>query len=142
MKMNIRWPRLLIPLLFIVFLGNNVLAANDLTPIASPSAVVTLLREAKTHFDAGESEQAAALLERALRIEPRNPVLWHNLAGVRLRQEDWSRAASLAAKSNAFAVENKWLRVRNWILIALACEGMGNNDCARESRKRAWALAN
>jgi len=146
MKTCIRWPSLLIPLLFIVSFSNNVPAANFSTGyfirVAPPSAVVTLLAEAKSHFDAGESEQSAALLERALRIEPRNPVLWHNLAGVRLRQEDWARAASLAAKSNAFAVENKWLRVRNWIIIALACDGMGNNECAREARKRAWALAN
>jgi tetratricopeptide (TPR) repeat protein len=146
MKMNVKAFNLLISLLLVISFSNTVLAAHfstsPLTQVASPSAVVTLLTEAKSHFDAGENEQSAALLERALRIEPRNPVLWHNLAGVRLRQEDWARAASLAAKSNAFAVENKWLRVRNWIIIALACDGMGNHECARESRKRAWALAN
>ncbi len=108
----------------------------------SKAAVMTLLSEAKTFFDEGESEQAAAILERALRIDPRNPVLWHNLAGIRLQQEDWVRAASLAAKSNSLAVENKWLRVRNWVLIALACDGMGDMDCTMEARNRARALAN
>lgn len=107
----------------------------------SSSAVVALLKEAKTHFEAGENEQAAAILERALRIDPRNSILWHNLAGVRLQQQDWTRAASLAAKSNALAVHDKWLRVRNWIVIALACEGMGDTECAIEARKRAQALA-
>ncbi len=107
----------------------------------SASAVTALLTEAKVYFEEGQHEQAAAKLERALRIDPRNPVLWHNLAGVRLQQDDWGRAASLAAKSNALAVENKWLRVRNWIIIALACEGMNDTSCGLEARKRARILA-
>lgn len=105
------------------------------------SAISSLINDAKKHFEAGESEQAAALLERALRIDPRNPILWHNLAGVRLQQEDWSRAANLASKSNAFANDSKWLRVRNWVVIALACEGMSDKNCAQEARKRARVLA-
>ncbi len=105
------------------------------------SAITSLLNDAKKHFEAGESEQAAALLERALRIDPRNPILWHNLAGVRLQQEDWSRAANLASKSNTFSNDSKWLRVRNWVVIALACEGMGDKNCAQEARKRARVLA-
>ncbi|EIJ42514.1 hypothetical protein BegalDRAFT_1635 [Beggiatoa alba B18LD] len=114
-----------------------------LLPVADPTkAVSELLMEAKKSFEEGQSEQAAALLERALRIDPRNPILWHNLAGVRLQQEDWSRAASLAAKSNALAVENKALRVRNWVVIALACEGLHDLDCTKEARNRARALAN
>ncbi|AUI70214.2 tetratricopeptide repeat protein [Beggiatoa leptomitoformis] len=118
-------------------------AQGALLSVADPTkAIVELLMEAKKSFEEGQSEQAAALLERALRIDPRNPILWHNLAGVRLQQEDWSRAASLAAKSNALAVENKLLRVRNWIVIALACEGLRDVDCTKEARNRARALAN
>jgi len=107
----------------------------------SSSAITTLLEEAKEFFEKKEYEQATALIERALRISPKNPVLWHNLAGVRLQQEQWNRAASLAAKSNSLAVKNTMLRVRNWVVIALACEGLGDPDCAEESRKRARILA-
>lgn len=109
--------------------------------VDSTSAVSALLAEAKTYFEEGQHEQAAAKLERALRIDPYNPILWYNLAGVRLQQEDWERAASLAAKSNSLAVDNKWLRVRNWVVIALACEGMKDANCAGEARKRARILA-
>jgi len=107
----------------------------------SSSAIESLLTEAQDFYEKKEHEQAAALLERALRINSRNAVLWHNLAGVRLKQEQWSRAASLAAKSNALAVKNVDLRVRNWIVIALACEGLGDADCAAEARRRAYILA-
>ena len=123
--------------ILLLILFSQPLWADD-----SRAAVIALLREAKIFYEEGQSEQAAALLERALRIDPRNPVLWHNLAGVRLQQQDWVRAASLAAKSNSLAVDNKWLRVRNWVLVAQACEGMGDMDCTAEARNRARALAN
>ncbi len=107
----------------------------------SSSAVAALLIEAKSEFSKGRSEQAAAVLERALRIEPQNPILWHNLAGVRLQQTEWAKAASLAAKSNTLSSKDKWLRIRNWTVIALACDGMGDKKCMREARNRAQALA-
>ena len=122
-------------IVFCLFITPASLAAD------SSSAIKALLEEAKEFFVKGESEQAAALIERALRISPKNPVLWHNLAGVRLQQEQWSRAASLAAKSNSLAVKKTMLRVRNWVVIALACEGLGDADCANEARKRARTLA-
>lgn len=105
------------------------------------AAVETLLNQAKEQFEQNETEQAAALLERALRIEPRNSILWHNLAGVRLKQQDWQRAANLAAKSNTLAGDNKWLRVRNWVITAIACEGMGDKECTQEAKQRSKALA-
>jgi predicted Zn-dependent protease len=108
------------------------------------NAIVSLLSESFKQYDAQKYEQAAALLERALGIDVRNPILWHNLAGVRLKQEDWKRAADLATKSNTLIVgseDQKGLRIRNFMLIALACEGMQEDKCANEARKRAYALA-
>jgi predicted Zn-dependent protease len=125
-------------IILLLFLFTSVATIAD-----SRSAVVSLVMDAKTYFENDQFEQAAALLERALRIKPRNPYLWHNLAGVRLTQEDWNRAANLAKKSNALAGGEdtyKELRVRNWVLITLACEGMDNDQCTAEARSRAQAL--
>lgn len=119
----------------------NASATLPYLKVDTSAAVIALLDQAKDYFSAGENEQAAATLERALRIDPRNPVIWHNLAGVRLEQEDWQRAASLAARSNTFVVDNKWLQVRNWVVIGLACEGMGDRQCVQEAKKMAYALA-
>jgi len=104
------------------------------------SAIIALLGEAKAEFSKKRFENAAAILERALRIEPRNPVLWHNLAGVRLKQEKWAKSASLAAKSNSLAIKDAWLRSRNWVVITKACKGMGDSECMDEARNRAEAL--
>jgi tetratricopeptide (TPR) repeat protein len=108
---------------------------------ASASAINALLNDAYKYYGENQYEQAAAVLERALRIESRNSILWHNLAGIRLQQQDWARALSLAAKSNSLAVGDRVLRIRNWIVIALACDGMQDANCADEARKRAHLLA-
>ncbi|MEK7990963.1 MAG: hypothetical protein VSS52_008155 [Thiotrichaceae bacterium] len=108
------------------------------------NAIVSLLSESFKQYDAQKYEQAAALLERALGIDARNPILWHNLGGVRLKQEDWKRAADLATKSNTLIVgseDQKGLRIRNFMVIALACEGMQDDKCAKDARLRAYALA-
>jgi len=125
-------------IILLLFLFTSVATIAD-----SRSAVVSLIMDAKTYFENDQLEQSAALLERALRIKPHNVYLWHNLAGVRLTQEDWNRAANLAKKSNSLAGNDrtyKELRMRNWVLITQACEGMGNDKCTAEARSRAQAL--
>ncbi|MEY3218952.1 MAG: hypothetical protein RIT27_309 [Pseudomonadota bacterium] len=126
-------------LVIIFWLGLSVpqWAAAD-----SSNAVAALLKESRDEFVQERYEQAAALLERALRIDPRNAILWHDLAGVRLKQDEWRKAMSLAAKSNELAIDNKWLRIRNWTLIALACEGLNDKNCAKDAQGRAKTLAN
>ena len=63
---------------------------------------------------------AAASLERALRIEPRNAVLWNRLAHVRYEQKQYALASSLAAKSNTLAGRDAALRADNDRLIKQA----------------------
>jgi len=83
-------------------------------------AVLALLNEATRQESSGDLEVAAAKLERALRIEPRNAVLWHHLAAVRLRQGQTQLAISLAQKSNSFAARDAELVERNQRIIEQA----------------------
>ncbi|MBI3775308.1 MAG: tetratricopeptide repeat protein [Gammaproteobacteria bacterium] len=83
-------------------------------------AVLALLSEATRQENGGDLEVAAAKLERALRIEPRNAVLWHHLATVRLRQGQAQLAVSLAQKSNSFAAHDSELVERNQRIIEQA----------------------
>lgn len=80
-------------------------------------AVLALLNEATRQENGGDLEVAAAKLERALRIEPRNALLWHHLATVRLRQGQMQLAMSLAQKSNSFAARDSELMERNQHII-------------------------
>ena len=80
-------------------------------------AIAGLMESARADAASGKLVQAAASLERALRIEPRNPRLWHELARVRVRQGDTAQAANLAARSNSFAGSDAALRSANQNII-------------------------
>ncbi|MBV9191111.1 MAG: tetratricopeptide repeat protein [Betaproteobacteria bacterium] len=81
------------------------------------------MESARTDVAAGKLPSAAASLERALRIEPRNPRLWQQLARVRLQQGDFAQAENLAARSNSFAGSDTTLRAENQRIIEEARAG-------------------
>ena len=78
------------------------------------------MESARTDAAAGRLPNAAASLERALRIEPRNPRLWQELARVRLQQGDFAQAESMAARSNTWAGGDSTLRAENQRIIEQA----------------------
>lgn len=79
--------------------------------------VLALLSQAKEQEQAGNPEKAAAVLERALRIEPRNAELWYRLALLRLQQGQLDLAKSFASKSTALAQDNDALQLKNRTII-------------------------
>ena len=86
-------------------------------------AVAGLMDSARTDAAAGRLAEAAATLERALRIEPRNPRLWQELARLRLQQGDFPQAESLAQRSNSWAGSDGALRAENARIIEQARAG-------------------
>lgn len=114
--------------------------AAPLPPVSGNRAVVALLERARQEAGSGRRESAAASLERALRIEPRNPRLWHELARLRLTQGQYAQAVSLAQKSNSLAVRERTLQALNWHLIADARIAQGDPSGAAQARKLAEDL--
>lgn len=104
---------------------------------ASGPAVLALLSHAETRTGAGELDRAAATVERALDIEPRNPFVYHRLAALRLAQEQPGQAEALARKSNSLAGDNPYLQARNWALIARARRMRGDGLGADTAAARA-----
>ncbi len=104
-------------------------------------AVLDLLERARVASRAGENQKAEAYLERAIRIEPRNPALWHYMAKVHLYGGRLQKAQGLAAKSNSLAGKNVRLRSDNWRIIAHAKQGLGDKNGARAAQDKANALA-
>src|SRR6266446_2974214 len=100
-------------------------------------AIASLLDGARADTAAGRLANAAASLERALRIEPRNPRLWQELARVRLKQGDYAQAESTAARSNSWAGGDNQLRAENWRLIARARDARGDAEGAKAALEAA-----
>lgn len=94
-------------------------------------AIAGLMDSARADTAAGNLAGAAASLERALRIEPRNPRLWHELARLRLKQGQHAQAENVAARSNSWAGDDKALRAENWRLIAQSREARGDAEGAK-----------
>jgi tetratricopeptide (TPR) repeat protein len=103
-------------------------------------AIVALLDQAELQANAGELESAAASLERAIRIDPRNAVLWYHLATVRFAQGESPQAEQLAVKSNSLASGNAAQQGRNWRLIAKARRAQNNPAGAAAADDRAREL--
>ena len=99
-----------------------------------------LLDTTARQVEQGDFDQASATLERALRIEPRNAGIWHDLAQIRLHQGQYQQAESLASKSNNLASGNRALQARNWKLMAVARKASGNTAGAEEAEARAAQL--
>ena len=96
-----------------------------------------LLASAEQASRDGDNDRAAGQLERALRIEPRNAVIWHNLAIVRYRQGNYAQAESVALRADSFSQDDTQLRLRNWRLIAAARQERGDVEGARAAREKA-----
>lgn len=110
------------------------------TPISENPAVLGLLVQARADSAENKLQSAAASIERALRIEPRNPWLWQELAKLHLAQGDHTQAESLAARSNTWAGSDTGLRAANWRLIAAARSARGDIDGAQAASTRAVEL--
>ena len=91
----------------------SVQSAPQISSKSTSGTVLALLSQAKQQEKSGNPEKAAAVLERALRIEPNNPQLWYRLALLRLQQGKLDLAKSLAAKSSALAQGDEDLQVKN-----------------------------
>jgi hypothetical protein len=109
-------------------------------PHEQPPAVVALLSHAEQQANAGDLRAAALTLERAIRIDSRNPILWHHLASVRLAEGDAQQAEQLAAKSSSLAAGNYALQARNWGLIAEARRKLGDAGGALAAERQQQAL--
>lgn len=87
---------------------------------ATAPASTLLLASAREQLQAGDTSRAAATLERALRIAPNDPYLWHELAQVRLTAGEWQQAIQLANKSRILAGDDAELRQKNSDIITAA----------------------
>ncbi len=101
-------------------------------PLAGESsAVESLLARADAAAAEGDWQRAGGSVERALRIDPRNPVLWNRLARIRLNEGVPEQAIELARRSNSYARGRPALMAENWRIIARARRALGDAAGAR-----------
>lgn len=127
-------------LLLFVLAGCAATAPAPLPPISDKQAVVSLVESALVERDTGRLDEAVIRLERALRIEPRNPMIWHYLATVRFQQGDLDKAEALAIRANSFAGASRSLRAANWRMIGQVRSTRGDVAGAQAAFNQASTL--
>ncbi|MDE2447509.1 MAG: tetratricopeptide repeat protein [Gammaproteobacteria bacterium] len=105
------------------------------------SATSALVTQAHQQAASGDTVQAAATLERALRIEPENPLVWIELGRVRLAENNAAQANAMGRKALALATGDPSAQSSAWHLIADALRARGDNAGAAEADGRAASLA-
>ena len=77
--------------------------AESATRSGSAEAVRELVASSRTSRASGDYAHALADIERAIRIEPRNPYLWLELGETHLSRDDRQQAAATAKKAMSVA---------------------------------------
>ena len=85
----------------------------------------------------GDYEKAAVLLERALRIEPRDPEILQSMAEVQLQNGDYEQALNFAVRSYDSGPRVGEICSRNWRTIGVAREQLGDSAGAADAVQRA-----
>lgn len=83
---------------------------------------------------------AAGSIERALRIEPDNPLLWIELGKVRQTEGNFVQAENMGRKAVAMSVNAPRAQSAAWRLIADSYRARGKNTEARDAQARAESL--
>jgi tetratricopeptide (TPR) repeat protein len=96
------------------------------------AATRSLVTQAKTLMAHGDLDGASSTLDRALRIEPSNPLLWIELGRLRLAESDAHQAEGCGRKALALASGDRSTRAQAGQLLADALRAQRRNQEAIE----------
>jgi len=105
-------------------------------------AVKELTAQALVAEHAGELDKAGGYLERALRIEPRDPQLLQHMAEIKLQKEDYQQALNFAVRSYDIGPRVGEICSRNWRTISVAREHLNDAAGASDAEARATRCMN
>ncbi len=99
---------------------NNVHKKSSSKKNPQRQAVLELLIQSQSAIEQEDYQNAESLLKRALRIEPSNAHLWHNMAIIKFYQGDYQQAKQQALKSNNLDQNDPQLKLNNQKIIELS----------------------
>ena len=110
--------------------------AEPSQPPAAERATATLLASAKQASVSGRHGEAINYLERAVRMQPRDPKLWTNLAAAYLANEELVNATRHVRKAIALAESDDVAAQQAWLTLADIKEAQGEVSEARSIRRQ------
>jgi hypothetical protein len=110
---------------------------HSITESDAGVAVLALWKQAQTARSANHLDQAESYLTRAIRIDPRNPWVWQDLAEVHLAGRQLDQAENEAQKSTSYGRGNPYLEAGNLQVIAGVRDARGDAAGALQARAQA-----
>ena len=104
---------------------------NHLSP-----ATLSLVTQSRTLASRGDLDGASSTLDRALRIEPNNPLLWIELGRLRLLESDAHQAEGCGRKALALASGDHGTQAQAGRLLADALRAQQRNQEAIEIERQ------
>jgi tetratricopeptide (TPR) repeat protein len=98
----------------------------------------SLVMQARALIAHGDLDGASSTLDRALRIEPNNPLLWVERGRLRLAESDSHQAESCARKALVLASGDRSAQAQAGRLLADALRAQRRNQEASEVESRAF----
>jgi tetratricopeptide (TPR) repeat protein len=108
-------------------------------PVLS-AASRALVSQAQIQLQSKNYPVAASSIERALRIEPDNPLLWIELGKVRQAEGNYVQAENMGRKAASMSVNTPKANASAWALIAESLRARGKNQEAQEASLRAQGI--
>lgn len=100
-----------------------------------------LVSQAQAQRAKGDLPGATVSLERALRIEPNNPLLWIEMGRLRMDQRNYPQAENMGRKALSMSVGDDRSQALAWQLISDSYRARGKNIQAQEAADKAKALS-
>lgn len=110
-------------------------------PATLSPASRALVSQAQAQRRKGDLPGATVSLERALRIEPSNPLLWVEMGRLRMDQRNFQQAEAMGRKALSMSVGDDRTQSAAWLLIADALRARGRNPQAQEALDKAHELS-
>src|SRR5450631_2866687 len=104
---------------------------NHLSPATS-----SLVTQARALVSRGDLDGASSTLDRALRIEPNNPLVWIELGRLRLAESDAHQAEGCGRKALSLASGDRGTQAQAGRLLADALRAEGRNQEAIEIERQ------
>ena len=109
-------------------------------PATLAPASRALVSQAQAQRKKGDLPGATVSLERALRIEPNNPLLWIEMGRLRMDQRNYPQAENMGRKALTMAVGDDATQAAAWQLIGDSYKARGNNPQAQAAYDKSRAL--
>ncbi len=95
---------------------------------------LALLQQSQRAVGEGNLDEAIAYVERAIRMNPKDPELWLRLAELQLSADHPSSAVQVAQKAIALSGSGTEVQRKAWLVVADARERQGDAEEAARIR--------